>query len=173
MALMPTGNGGRVLRNEAAIMIDEEFLMGFADPASMAFWAEDKVRYKDLDTNGHINNAVYPVFMETARVEFRASMMARLPDDHFGSWVIGTAAIKFLKPGHYPGNVRVGIAPQHVGRTSFTLGYGIFQAGTCIAVAGARSVQLDRDTGLPAPLPEAFRSAMTDIIEGRALPFSA
>jgi acyl-CoA thioesterase FadM len=69
--------------------------------------------------------------------------------------------------------VQIGIAPQHVGRTSFTLGYGIFQAGTCIAVAGTRSVQLDRDTGLPAPLPEAFRSALTDIIEGRGSPFSA
>jgi acyl-CoA thioester hydrolase len=154
-------------------MIDEEILVRFANPDAMAFWSEEKVRYQDLDANGHINNAAYLSFMEAARLEFRASIVARFPGERFGSWVIGTAAIKFLKSAHYPGVIRIGIAPLNVGRTSFTLGYGIFQSETCVAVAGTRSVQLDRETGQPAPLPDAFREAMTAIIDGSSSSLSA
>jgi acyl-CoA thioesterase FadM len=41
----------------------------------------------------------------------------------------------------------VELAPIHVGRTSFTLGYGIFDRAGCVAVALNRSVCIDRSTG--------------------------
>ena len=41
----------------------------------------------------------------------------------------------------------VELAPTHVGRTSFTLGYGIFDRDGCVAVALNRSVCVDRATG--------------------------
>jgi hypothetical protein len=38
-----------------------------------------------------------------------------------------------------------------------SLGYGLFQRDTCVAVAGSRTVQVDRDTGKPMTLPGWLR----------------
>ena len=46
----------------------------------------------------------------------------------------------------------VELAPIHVGRTSFTLGYGIFDQDGCAAIALNRSVCVDRVTRGKVPL---------------------
>jgi acyl-CoA thioester hydrolase len=138
-------------------MIDENMLLKFADATTMGFWSEQKVRYQDLDTNGHVNNISYLAYVECARIEYRATVTSRFPEEPTGAWVIAATAIKFLHPAHYPGSIRIGTTPFHVGRTSFSLGYGLFQGDTCVAVAGSRTVQVDRDTGKPMALPGWLR----------------
>ena len=148
-------------------MIDENLLMTFKDPVRVDFWSEEKVRYQDLDANGHINNVTYLTYIEGARLEYRASIVSRFPDVPWGAWVIAASAIKFLSIGRYPGQMRIGVAPIHIGRTSFSLGYGLFQDELCVAVAGSRSVHVDRETGNPAELPDEFRQIFADAVDVR------
>lgn len=146
-------------------LIDEKLLMTFNDPGRMTFWSEEKVRYQDIDANGHINNVNYLTYVEGARIEYRASIVSRFPEARWGSWVIAASAIRYLSAGRYPGQIRVGVVPIRIGRTSFSLGYGLFQEDACVAVAGSRSVHVDRETGKPVQLPEEFRQIFSEALD--------
>jgi len=116
-----------------------------SDPAR--FRIETEIRYSDLDPNEHINHARYLIYLEEARLAFRRSL-----DRAFGlpmavTWPIAELTIRYLRSAAYPGSLSVELAPIHVGRTSFSLGYGIFDWTGCVVVAMNRSVCVDRATG--------------------------
>jgi acyl-CoA thioester hydrolase len=118
------------------------------------FRIETEIRYSDLDPNEHVNHARYLIYLEEARLAFRR-LLARefgLPDGV--TWPIAELTIRYLRSASYPGTLTVELAPIHVGRTSFTLGYGIFDRSGCVAVALNRSVCVDRTSGEKVALPE-------------------
>jgi acyl-CoA thioester hydrolase len=112
-----------------------------------------EIRYADLDLNEHVNHARYLIYLEEARLAYR-----RLLDREFGlpaevTWPIAELTIRYIRSAAYPGSLTVELAPTHVGRTSFTLGYGIFDQAGCVAVASNRSVCVDRGSGQSVPIP--------------------
>jgi acyl-CoA thioester hydrolase len=117
-----------------------------ADPAR--FRIEVATRYADLDPNDHINHARYLIYLEEARLAFRRSLT--LPEQV--TWPVAELTIRYLRSAAWPGMLRVELAPIHVGRTSFALGYGIFDRDGCVAVALNRSVCVDRETGRKVPI---------------------
>ena len=122
-----------------------------SDPARFRVAVE--TRYADLDPNEHVNHARYLIYLEEARLAFRRELdrTCGLPDDV--TWPIAELTIRYLRSAAYPGTLAVELAPIHVGRTSFTLGYGIFDGQGCVAVASNRSVCVDRFTGQSMPIP--------------------
>lgn len=111
-----------------------------------------EIRYSDLDPNEHVNHARYLIFIEEARLAFR-----RLLDRDHGlppdvTWPVAELTIRYRRSATYPGTLTVELAPMHVGRTSFTLGYGLFDADGCVAIAMSRSVCVERAGGRPVPL---------------------
>ena len=134
------------------------------DPAR--FRIETEIRYSDLDPNEHVNHARYLVYLEEARLAFR-----RLLDQEFGlpdhvTWPIAELTIRYRRSASYPGSLTVELAPIHVGRTSFTLGYGIFDGDGCVAVAMNRSVCVDRATGQKLPIQEEVAARLREIAHG-------
>jgi len=123
-----------------------------SDPAR--FRIEVTIRYSDLDPNEHVNHARYLIYLEEARLALRRDLDTAfgLPDDV--TWPIAELTIRYRRSAEYPGTLAVEVAPIHVGRTSFTLDYGIFDRAGCVAVATNRSVCVDRVSGRPVPLPE-------------------
>jgi acyl-CoA thioester hydrolase len=123
-----------------------------SDPSRFRIDAE--VRYSDLDPNEHVNHARYLIYLEEARLAFRRLLDRELGLPNAVTWPIAELTIRYLRSAAYPGSLRVELAPIHVGRTSFTLGYGIFDRDGCVAVASNRSVCVDRVTGQKMPLPD-------------------
>jgi acyl-CoA thioester hydrolase len=123
-----------------------------SDPAR--FRIDVGIRYSDLDPNEHVNHARYLIYLEEARLAFRRHLAREfgLPDGV--TWPIAELTIRYLRSASYPGSLTVELAPIHVGRTSFTLGYGIFDQSGCVAVASNRSVCVDRSSGEKVALPE-------------------
>ena len=122
-------------------------LDSFLTSDSARFRIVTEIRYADLDPNEHVNHARYLVYLEEARLAFR-----RLLDDEPGlpetvTWPIAELTIRYRRSATYPGFLTVELAPIHVGRTSFTLGYGIYDKAGCVAVALNRSVCVDRASG--------------------------
>ncbi len=116
------------------------------------FRIETEIRYSDLDPNDHVNHARYLIYLEEARLAFRRSL-----DQEFGLpenviFPLAELTIRYRRSASYPGTLTVELAPTHVGRTSFTLGYGIFDRNGCVVVATQRSVCVDRTTGRPVPI---------------------
>ena len=140
--------------------MDEYQLTKFSERKAFFFWSQEKIRYQDLDPNGHVSNIAYLVYAEGARLALRRSVTDRTLHADAGVWVIASSAIKFLKPSLFPGVIEIGVTLIHAGRTSFSLGYGMFQKDDCVAVACSRSVQVDSQTKMPVPLPENFLHAM-------------
>ena len=140
-------------------MILDPFLA--ADPGR--FRIETEIRYADLDPNNHVNHARYLVFLEEARLAFR-----RLLDREIGlppdiTWPVAELTIRYRRPAGYPGSLTVELAPIHVGNTSFTLGYGMFDRDGCVAVAMNRSVCVDRVTGRPVGILETVAARLREI----------
>jgi acyl-CoA thioester hydrolase len=128
------------------------------DPGRFQF--EIEIRYSDLDPNEHVNHARYLIYLEEARLAFR-----RLLNDEHGmpgdvTWPIAELTIRYLRSATYPGFVTVELAPIHVGRTSFTLGYGVFDRDGCVAIAMNRSVCVDRTTGGKVAIPQAVAARL-------------
>ena len=137
------------------------------DRAVFTAWTTDRVRYNDLDPNNHVNNNAINQFFEDGRVSFRED---KLPGEA-GSTLAGFVVVKFsaeyLAPVSYPGEVEVGTVILRVGRTSYTLGQGVFQGDTCVAVAEVVTVTVDPATAKPRVIEGALRASLEEnLIEG-------
>ena len=137
----------------------DKFLV--SDPGRFRIVTE--TRYSDLDPNEHVNHARYLIYLEEARLAFR-----RLLDREFGlpaevTWPIAELTIRYRRSATYPCALTVELAPTHVGRTSFTLGYGIFDGDGCVAVAQNRSVCVDRVSSRPVALPDRVAARLREM----------
>ena len=121
-----------------------------SDPAR--FRIETEIRYSDLDPNEHVNHARYLIYLEEARLAFRRLLDRELGLPDHVTWPIAELTIRYVRSATYPGSLTVELSPIHVGRTSFTLGYGIFDRTGCVAVALNRSVCVDSGTGQKVPI---------------------
>ena len=108
-------------------------------------------RYRDLDPQGHVNNAVFATYLETGRVA-----MFRARDLGIGvanaTFALVRQEIDFLRELRWPGEVVVATALAF-GRSSFTLSQAIFGGDDCAAAGRATMVTLDATTRKPRPLP--------------------
>ena len=78
------------------------------DEALYLYWCEDKIRFADIDTYGHLNNVACATYAETGRVDFLADVVPDSMDGHGEGWVIARLTVDFLKSAYYPGRVRIG-----------------------------------------------------------------
>jgi acyl-CoA thioester hydrolase len=120
------------------------------------FRIETEIRYSDLDPNEHVNHARYLIYLEEARLAFRRQLDRDLGLPEQVTWPIAELTIRYVRSATYPGSLVVELGPIHVGRTSFTLGYGVFDRDRCVAVAMNRSVCVDRATGRPVPIQQTM-----------------
>lgn len=131
------------------------------DPTAYAFWTRDIVRFSDVDRYRHINNVATATYCETGRVEFAERLWPGSTAGETTGWVIVKLTVAFLAQAHYPGEVRIGTRVERVGRTSLTVGQGVFKDGVCFATSEAILVWVDLTRGGGAvAFPEALDSLL-------------
>ena len=113
----------------------------------------DKIRYRDTDKQGHVNNAVFSTFFETGRVEILYNPQYDLLDKNC-SYVIASLKIDFLKEVKWPGNVEVGTGILKIGKSSINFYQILFQNGEAAASAETVIVQVNNEKGKSSPLTE-------------------
>ena len=124
------------------------------DAGTYVFWTRDTVRFSDVDRYRHINNVAIATYCETGRVEFAERLWPGSTAGETAGWVIVKLTVAFLAQAHYPGEVRIGTRVERVGRTSATIGQGLFKDGTCFATSEAVLVWVDLGQGGgPVPFP--------------------
>lgn len=121
-------------------------------------WITDRIRYCDTDQAGHVNNVAFAAYAETGRLDLmhgviRPQMPAGL------RFIAASITVNYLRETHYPGEVRIGTGVARIGRTSMTVGQGIFKDDLCVATALGTVVLLDGST--PLPLPDRLRELAT------------
>lgn len=112
------------------------------------------IRFRDLDRQGHVNNAVFATYFEAGRVVI-------LYDDSHGllapgtSFVLAHLSIDYLGEVHWPGDIEIGTAIAAVGNSSLRVSQALFVAGRCVATADNTLVMVNRDTRRPQPFAPA------------------
>ncbi len=138
-------------------------------------WITIPVRWGDMDAFGHVNNATYFTYCESARISYfqavglgsqstsRLRPSGTTTQDHGPSVV--TATCNFWRQVHYPATLEVGVRASKIGRSSFTLEYGIFAQSTDDLVADGSSVVVWVDYGKAksAPLPESLKAGIREL----------
>ncbi len=122
-------------------------------------------RWADNDIYGHINNAAYYGFFDTAVNCFLIEEAGL--DIHDGA-VIGLVVetgCNYFAPLAYPETVEAGVRVARLGNSSVSYEIGLFRMGEDQPAAQGRFVHVyvDRDTRRPVPLPDAMRAALADI----------
>lgn len=119
------------------------------------------VRYADLDTLAHVNNAAYATYLEEARMAyFRETLGRDLTDS---SMVVANLTIDFLRAVE-SGEVTVGMGVVAVGEKSFTLQYAVESKGKTVATARTVQVAIDPETGSSRRVPDDWRASF-DVVE--------
>lgn len=118
------------------------------------FHVNIQTRWRDLDAFGHVNNAVFATYIETAR----GTLFKRwsLPFDGTGkSLIVASMTINYLKQLKHPSNIIVGLKINKVGNTSFNIESYIFNEKDTqnpIATSNVVIVCFDFDNQKPVPV---------------------
>ena len=127
----------------------------------MAFELEISPRFRDIDSLGHVNNAVYLTYMEEARTKYymKTANRKRLEELDF---IFAGAKVDYLSPIEWGEVVVIRVWPTRIGTSSFTLAYEMRSKGEGRLVAEAESVQVAYDYAAKKskPIPDAFRKAL-------------
>jgi acyl-CoA thioester hydrolase len=102
-----------------------------------------EITYRDIDAMGHLNNAVYLAYLETARQKYWLSL--RDSRDFWDiDFVVARAEIDYLSPCLMGEVLEIDIHVSRLGRSSFDFAYRVTGPGGR-PVAEARTVQVMYD----------------------------
>lgn len=123
----------------------------------MKLSTEIEIRFADLDAYGHVNNAIFFTYLETARVKLFRERFAELMQKGL-LFLVVEASCRYRRPIELNDRVLVDISTEDVGRSSFTFSY-LVHDGEGKEFADARTVMVcfDQGRGKVVSLPEDFR----------------
>ena len=131
--------------------------LDLADPGAYAHWCDHVIRFADLDAVGHVNNLAFGQFFESGRVALFADAGIAVDDPGLTTMIVRMTA-EYRAQMSFPGAVRVGTRALRLGRSSCTLGQGLFQGDACTATSEAVVVVVDLANGRPTPIPDLVRA---------------
>jgi acyl-CoA thioester hydrolase len=128
--------------------------------APFPFYDDIHVRFRDVDAMGHVNNAVYFTYMETARsVFFRRFFDIEQPGDI--PVILGETSCRYLAPVYFGETVRVWLGVSRFGNKSFEIVYRMEGGdGRLVASGQSTMVMYDYDQGVSVLVPESFKEAV-------------
>lgn len=127
------------------------------------FSVELDVRWGDVDSFGHVNNAVFLAYLEQCRSEWMNSVPSHWQDGESGP-VVANVNINYRRPIIWPERLQVTIKPESPGRSSMKIASEIRSVPrekgdkpVLFADAVVTLVWIDKKTGESVPLPAAMR----------------
>jgi acyl-CoA thioester hydrolase len=119
------------------------------------FVFRDDVRFRDLDGMGHVNNAVFLTYMESARIAyFQSHGAGKNPQQDL---ILARVEVDFRSPIELGERVEVGVRPGRLGTKSFELEYGVRANGRLAAEARSVLVGYDYLRGESVEIPVEWR----------------
>ena len=134
------------------------------------------VRFADTDAMGHVNNAVYLTYCESARITYWTDVTGepvRLGTEGAESLILAEARITYRAPAFHGETVTVETRAVRLGRSSFTLAHRLTARvgdgpARLVAVSDSILVRYDYARDAPVALSDEARAAIEGF-EGRAL----
>lgn len=124
-----------------------------------AFFYPLVTRWGDMDAIGHVNNAKFFTYDESARLEY----FGRLMQDDPRFWkdygmILARIEADFLAQLKPPATLDIGFRIAKFGKTSLRTEAGMFKGDQLVAVTRAVIVWFDYRAGQALPLPDAVKA---------------
>lgn len=127
---------------------------------------EQKVTWRDLDALGHVNNAVYATYLETARMEYLAAMSGGKAEAF--NLILAEITITYKSPAFLRETLLIGTRVGLIRNSSFTMEAQIVEkeTGRLVATSHAVLVHYDYTENRSKPVPLEWRILISSF-EGR------
>jgi len=136
--------------------------------ADYVHWRTITTRWRDDDAYGHLNNATYYEYFDTAvnAYLFEATGTNIRALDRIG--VVAETSCRYLREIGFPDPVEAGLVVDRVGTSSVIYRIGLFQGPGDEAAAEGRFVHVYVDNTDPArpvvPMPDVIREAVLPLL---------
>ena len=123
---------------------------------SRRFTTDIEVRFADIDAYGHVNNAKYFTYLETARTKvFMGNFVDFMKENLL--FIVVKAECSFKRPIQLGNDLRVKFWISNIGKTSFDIDYLLEDfADKIYATAKTTMVTYDEQKQTPTLLPPEF-----------------
>ena len=116
------------------------------------FVRRERVRFRDCDAMGHVNNAVYSTFLEEARIEVL---------DGLTDFILARVEIDFRAELRAGEEIEIGTRCSRIGTKSLELEHEIRVGERVAAEATSILVGYDYELAESVPLPEELKARLT------------
>jgi acyl-CoA thioester hydrolase len=123
------------------------------------FVHRERVRFRDLDALGHVNNAVFLTYIESARIAYLLDLgvASGLGDLAI---IVARVEIDFRSPLGLGEEVEITVRASRFGTKSFDLDHELRAGGRLVAEAKTVCVGYDYGNGEAVPIPETWRERL-------------
>lgn len=123
-------------------------------------------RWGDMDAYGHVNNAVFYSYMDTAVTEYLVSRGGHDKDAAPTIGLVVESGCKYFKPAAFPAMIECCMRVTKLGRSSVRYEVGMFAAddGEPAALGFFVHVFVDRATMRPTDMPDNLRRALEPLL---------
>ena len=123
------------------------------------FVHRERVRFRDLDAFGHVNNAVYLTYLEEARnALLRHLGLARGVAEI--TMILARVEIDFRAQVDAGEELEIGVRPVRLGTKSFELEYELRADGRIVAEARTVLVGYDYEANVSIEIPDEWRRSL-------------
>jgi acyl-CoA thioester hydrolase len=112
--------------------------------ARFRFRHVETVRFRDLDALGHVNNAVYLTYFESARIAYWLHTTKRTGLGAL-DMILARAEVDFRAPLAYGESVEISVGCTSIGRSSFVLESDMHERASGRMVAESKKVLVHYD----------------------------
>ncbi len=123
------------------------------------FVHREQVRFRDVDGAGHVNNAVFLTYIESARIAFARHLGLVRSLDELGM-IVARVEMDFRSPIALGEEVDVGVRIPRLGTKSFGMDHALYAGDRLAAEATTVLVAYDYARRETMPLPERWRTAL-------------
>jgi acyl-CoA thioester hydrolase len=129
-----------------------------------------EVEFRDIDAGGHVNNAVYLAYLETARLNYLLNVLGEdfayeLP------LILARVTLDFRSPAHFPETLEIGTRVARIGTKSFEMEHEIRGAdGRLVLEASSVIVAYDYEADASMTVTAAWRTDIDAYEERSSVP---
>jgi acyl-CoA thioester hydrolase len=120
------------------------------------------VHWAEVDAMGHVNNARYFTWFESARMALFQRVGLEIEGTPEIGPILAHTSCDFLAPVRFPADIEAGARVVGFGRTSFTMEFAVAAAGSDAFAARGRGVivLIDYRDGAKVAIPPVLRAAL-------------
>jgi acyl-CoA thioester hydrolase len=115
-----------------------------------------EVRFRDLDALGHVNNAVFLTYLESARIAYWLELTGRTSLEAM-DMILARLEIDYRSPAAYRERLEVGVRVASLRRSSFTMEFRIVAGERLVAESRNVLVYYDYAAGRSQRIPDELR----------------